>query len=129
MGRVSSLKQQIDHQSFQKILANTLSEKLRPADLRRMLNELNQALGLTGPPRRGFGGGLRPPPLNSNWANLSHNAGLLRRSPRLSPRTPVLASALVNLTKQFALGGSDGFQVPESPRGHGKKVRTASMKS
>uniref|UniRef100_A0A7S4DHZ3 Uncharacterized protein n=1 Tax=Lotharella globosa TaxID=91324 RepID=A0A7S4DHZ3_9EUKA len=129
--KVTKFREQMDRTLFCTIFVRTLHDRLPPSELRRILAALRaQGIIPAGkeekrPRRRG-----RPPkrksskkssrlqtpePLNLAWSS----SGGPRRSPRLSPRTPVLASALMDLTRAFAEQAagttSEGFQIPKSP--------------
>ncbi|GAB5364031.1 hypothetical protein AAMO2058_000934700 [Amorphochlora amoebiformis] len=114
MDRVSELRQRIDRKSFLKIFARTLKDRLNSSDYQRVARMLRaQGIRLPGiSRRRSKGGKIVNPGLKIKFKQNKLTIPTPRRSPRLSPRTPVLANALVNLGKQFS---SDGFQIPASP--------------
>mmetsp|Transcript_15018 Transcript_15018/g.18017 ORF Transcript_15018/g.18017 Transcript_15018/m.18017 type:complete len:350 (+) Transcript_15018:125-1174(+) len=138
ISRVSILRKKIDAKQFRDIFIRILCERLSPRDLQMVLESLNSQIAAPRAPSRRtkyrsktsrrnlrtikgkIKSDSRPAALNVNWP--SQKAP--RRSPRLSPRTPTLVSALVNLTRQFdfpednkehAEGGKE-FQVPEGKK-------------
>lgn len=132
VARVETLRAQIDPEEFRRVFIETLKHGLNPDDLGPMLDMLHSTYGLTvaapspSTPkprkRRGKKTQLKLDVPNPDEPNR------LRRSPRLSPGTPVLVDALVNLTRQFPLSPPEspmtaspsasgrGFLMPTSPR-------------
>lgn len=131
ISRVKSLREKMEPNLFRSVFVKTLSERLSPQDLKRMLQCLQQE-GLkvsleSKMATRGRPGSLTVPN-SEDWATGSGP----RRSQRLSPRTPVLASALVNLTKQFsrtAASTNGEFQIPQSPANSSRSVNKGSNAS
>ncbi|GAB5357805.1 hypothetical protein AAMO2058_000406000 [Amorphochlora amoebiformis] len=142
VARVFALKANIDAKSFVEIFARTLRQKFSPLTYRRIANKLRKrGIRIPQPPlavrftldgRRVHRSGkprdsrLRPRIDIPTLPHMNHMkakpVSAVLKTPDPSPRTPILASALLNFSRQLAARGApelekddDGFAIPFSP--------------